>query len=127
MSRIEPNEKKWIGTKYGGLTSFDDINWIVYNTDNSGLLSDLVMSVEIDDNKCNGCGLCVAGCPVNMFEMIDDKPQRTKPIENCILCAECFHKCPVGAISYSYLSKAEERLNKMAKKMESPQSAVYPI
>lgn len=82
--------------------------------------------VEIDYNKCNGCGLCAAGCPVNMFEMIDDKPQRTKPIEDCILCAECFHKCPVGAISYRYLSKAEERLNKMAKKMESPQSAVYP-
>lgn len=83
--------------------------------------------VEIDYNKCNGCGLCVAGCPVNMFEMIDAKPQRTKPIEDCILCAECFHNCPVAAISYRYLSKSEERLHKMVKKMESPQSAVYPL
>ena len=82
--------------------------------------------VKIDYNKCKGCGLCAIKCPVNMFKMINGKPQRIKPIEDCILCAECFHNCPVGAISYRYLSKAKKRLNKMAEKMESPQSAVYP-
>jgi NAD-dependent dihydropyrimidine dehydrogenase PreA subunit len=83
--------------------------------------------VEIDYNKCNGCGICVAGCPVNMFEMVDGKPQRTRATEHCILCAECFHNCPVGAISYKYLSKAKKRLETLSKKMEFPQSAVYPL
>ena len=29
--------------------------------------------IKIDDQKCNGCGLCAEGCPEGAIQMIDGK------------------------------------------------------
>ena len=44
--------------KNGGLAKFDGVNWTVYNTENSGLPDNGVMSVGIDaqGNKWIGTG-----------------------------------------------------------------------
>ena len=85
--------------------------------------------VEIDYDKCNGCGLCTERCPVNLYEMTDGKPQKTNPYFECICCAECYHNCPVGAISFDLTRPERHHLSPKSKhhKMESPQSAVYPL
>lgn len=85
--------------------------------------------VEIDYDKCNGCGLCAEICPVNLYEMTDGKPQKTNPYFECICCAECYHNCPVGAISFDLTRPERHHLSPKSKhhKMESPQSAVYPL
>lgn len=85
--------------------------------------------VEIDYDKCNGCGLCDERCPVNLYEMIDGKPQKTNPYFECICCAECYHNCPAKAISFDLIKPERHHLSPKSKhyKMESLQSAVYPF
>ncbi len=29
--------------------------------------------IELDGERCNGCGLCEDFCPVNVFEMVDER------------------------------------------------------
>ena len=43
---------------YGGLAKFDDTNWTVYNTSNSGLPDNLLTSIAIDRSwGISGLGL----------------------------------------------------------------------
>ena len=60
---VDSENNKWAGTYNGGLAMFDDTEWIVYTTSNSGLSRDKVISIAIDPegNKCIGterAGLC---------------------------------------------------------------------
>jgi ligand-binding sensor domain-containing protein len=55
---LDVNDDKWIGTWgsewedicIGGLAYFDDDNWTVYNTDNSGLPCNDISAVAVEDN-----------------------------------------------------------------------------
>ena len=55
--------------------------------------------VNVDQNKCIGCGLCTATCP-DVFEMGDDGKAKikegAKPDEKC---KEAANSCPVQAIT----------------------------
>ena len=52
--------------------------------------------IEIDEEKCIGCGLCVKRCPMKVLEVKDKKVFFTPEI--CIGCGVCVHKCPEKAI-----------------------------
>jgi len=56
------------------------------------------MKIKIDEEKCIGCGSCVAVCP-DYFEMTDDNKARLK---NKAADAECVQEaidiCPVQVI-----------------------------
>lgn len=54
--------------------------------------------IEIDDEKCNGCGLCAEGCHEGAIQMINGKAF----LINDLLCdglGVCVGECPVGAIT----------------------------
>ncbi len=55
------------------------------------------MHPVIDHNKCTGAGTCVEVCPVDVFEMKDDKGWVARP-EDCIECGQCVDGCPSEAI-----------------------------
>lgn len=64
-------------------------------------------SVNIQRNRCKGCGLCVANCPQKILEMskeINAKgyffAQVVKP-HHCIGCRICGIVCPDVAITIS--------------------------
>jgi NAD-dependent dihydropyrimidine dehydrogenase PreA subunit len=59
----------------------------------------MVKEIIIDTNKCNGDGICVDTCPVNVYEL-DAKSGKAKVInlEDCIECLACEENCPEGAI-----------------------------
>jgi electron transfer flavoprotein alpha subunit len=54
------------------------------------------MGIEIDLEKCTGCGSCVDVCPFGLLEIVDDKA-RLK--EGCTLCGACRDACAFEAIT----------------------------
>jgi NAD-dependent dihydropyrimidine dehydrogenase PreA subunit len=57
-----------------------------------------VVSLDLDRQKCTGCGICVDVCPHEVFE-IEEKKARIINRDSCIECGGCYRNCPVGAIS----------------------------
>ena len=56
--------------------------------------------IEIDLDKCVGAAECVDVCPVEVFEIVDDKS--TAPnVEECTECCLCVESCPTGAITHN--------------------------
>lgn len=62
--------------------------------------------VELDIDRCKGCGLCVSVCPKNVLEInleqINAKgysPANAKRMEDCIGCANCAITCPDSIIT----------------------------
>ena len=52
---------------------------------------------EVDENKCNGCGVCAENCNYNAIEIIDGKA-KINHIE-CEHCLLCYRLCPENAIN----------------------------
>ncbi len=53
--------------------------------------------IKIDEEKCNGCGLCVSGCHEGALQIIDDKARLISDLF-CDGLGACIGDCPVGAI-----------------------------
>ncbi len=51
--------------------------------------------LNINKDKCTGCGLCVKVCPFDAMKLIDEKAFAT---ESCTLCGACIKVCPVDAL-----------------------------
>jgi NAD-dependent dihydropyrimidine dehydrogenase PreA subunit len=52
----------------------------------------------VDQDKCQGCEECVDVCPVEVFEMVDDKSSPVNA-EECLGCESCVEVCEPGAIT----------------------------
>lgn len=84
---------------------------------------------EFKYKQCSGCGICAKKCPMQIIEMKDKKPEiNENSSAKCCYCAECFNRCKFDAISWD-LSKSKKYLSHMNSKgkLESQQSAVYPL
>lgn len=53
--------------------------------------------ITIDDDKCNGCGQCITGCPEGALQIIDGKARLVSDLF-CDGLGACIGNCPVGAI-----------------------------
>jgi NAD-dependent dihydropyrimidine dehydrogenase PreA subunit len=58
----------------------------------------VMYEVKVDEEKCVGCGECVDICPVDVFELQDEK---SVPIhaEECVGCESCVEVCEEEAIT----------------------------
>lgn len=54
--------------------------------------------IKIDEELCNGCGLCVDGCHEGALQMIDGKARMISDLY-CDGLGACIGDCPVGAIT----------------------------
>ncbi len=54
--------------------------------------------IKIDEDLCNGCGLCVEGCHEGALQMIDGKARMISDLY-CDGLGACIPECPVGAIT----------------------------
>lgn len=55
--------------------------------------------IKIDEEKCNGCGLCVDACHEDAIILIDGKARLIKD-DYCDGLGDCLPTCPTGAISF---------------------------
>ena len=55
--------------------------------------------IKIDENLCNGCGNCVAGCHEGALQLIGGKAVMISDLY-CDGLGACIGECPVGAITF---------------------------
>ncbi len=53
--------------------------------------------IEIDEEKCDGCGLCIPGCPEGALKIIDGKAKLVNE-SYCDGMGACIGECPRNAI-----------------------------
>jgi len=62
------------------------------------------MGIQIDLDKCVGCGDCVPVCPFGLLEIVDEKVQLK---EGCTLCGACQEACSYEAILIEAVPETE--------------------
>lgn len=55
--------------------------------------------IQIDQEKCNGCGLCVQACHEGAIAMVEGKARLTRE-DYCDGLGDCLPACPTGAITF---------------------------
>jgi len=53
--------------------------------------------IRIDEGKCNGCGMCIPGCPEGALQVIEGKARLISDLF-CDGLGACLGQCPEGAI-----------------------------
>ena len=55
--------------------------------------------IQIDEEKCNGCGLCADACHEGAIEMVNGKAKLMRD-DYCDGLGDCLPTCPTNAISF---------------------------
>jgi NAD-dependent dihydropyrimidine dehydrogenase PreA subunit len=59
---------------------------------------------SIDNTKCNGCGICVEICNMDVIRLNEQTNKaEIKYLEDCMTCYECALRCPENAVSVWYI------------------------
>ena len=62
-------------------------------------------AIVVDNEKCKGCGLCVAACPTKVIDLHSEVNGKgyhyayMKELEACIGCTSCAMVCPDSVFS----------------------------
>lgn len=61
------------------------------------------MGIErIDEDLCNGCGVCIESCPMDVIRLDERKEKaHIKYLGDCTVCFLCEMDCPMDAIYVS--------------------------
>lgn len=62
--------------------------------------------IEIDQDKCNGCGICVDACHEGAIGLVDGKARLMRD-DYCDGLGDCLPTCPTGAINFVEREAAE--------------------
>jgi len=59
------------------------------------------VTINVHDQACRGCEMCVDICPTKVFDFDEEKRLCVvKHAEDCIACLSCAFICPSGAITH---------------------------
>ena len=94
---LEPTLKgnSWIIDLSQGLISLVDVQLDPEEVDHLMAVRDMIV---IDEEKCNGCGLCVPACAEGALQIIDGKARLLRD-DFCDGLGACLGHCPQGALS----------------------------
>lgn len=93
--------------------------------------------IHIDEDKCNGCGLCVEACHESAIAMVDGKAKLIRD-DYCDGMGDCLPNCPTGAITFEEREAAEydreaveanmkkKKMEEMQKKMQIGAMQLHP-
>jgi Pyruvate/2-oxoacid:ferredoxin oxidoreductase delta subunit len=88
--------------------------------------------VKIDEEKCNGCGLCIPNCVEGAIQIIEGKAKLLSD-KFCDGLGACLGHCPQDAITViereaeDFDEKAVERLHKKNEVIPEPQPKLEPV
>ena len=83
--------------------------------------------IHIDEQRCNGCGLCASACHEGAIGMVNGKARLLRE-DYCDGLGDCLPACPVNAISFvekeaaAYDAEAAEK-----NKREKLQNSKAPV
>ena len=80
--------------------------------------------IEIDSEKCNGCGLCASACHEGAIGMVDGKAKLLRD-DYCDGLGNCLPVCPTGAIRFVEREAAAYDEKAVEENMKKAQNAVH--
>lgn len=63
------------------------------------MMGDDLYAMQIDGQRCKGCGRCIEGCPVNAIQLQSGKAQILR--RRCVDCGDCIRMCPNQARAFN--------------------------
>jgi len=59
--------------------------------------------ISVDGERCDGCGDCVAICPMDLWRLREKKASLSAEyLERCMECGSCAIACTKGAVDFRY-------------------------
>ncbi len=84
--------------------------------------------IKIDEEKCNGCGICAEACHEGAIGIVGGKAKLLRE-DYCDGLGDCLPSCPMGAITFverEALAYDEAAVNEAKKKAASPLACGCP-
>ena len=82
--------------------------------------------IHIEEDKCNGCGLCVNACHEGAIELVNGKAKLISD-EYCDGLGDCLPECPTGAIKMIERDAADYNEELVFKKMAEKKATENPL
>lgn len=83
--------------------------------------------IQIDEEKCNGCGACASACHEGAIGMVNGKAKLLRD-DYCDGLGDCLPACPTGAISFvEREAAAYDEAAVLAAKTQNSQLRQWPV